>query len=1072
MEAGLPLIQNFSPEDYGGVDQNFSLEIGKDGLLYVLNRSDLLVYDGVNWHKANIGSHRSMAMSEQNHIYIGGDNSIGVLLKDSVNRLFFHSLASQIPEQFRNFKVIEKIICTPDEVFFCGPHHLFQWIPQNDPTKGEMRAFSSEENFDPFHWVNGNLYVRKRGIGLTRFNGKEFELIPDGELFSGYGVRAIFPLNNQRETDFIIATTRYGLFYFDGEKITPYDLDPQTQKLLNNGVVFKGETLKNGDWVFQLIPQNIILTDSKGNLKHVFNQSMGLRNNQAWDVIEDNQDGLWIGLNDGLARISLHSPITKYDERIGMGRTINTITRLGNELYFGGQSGIYHLKKSTDIATPPEIELITSPLGQIGSLLTHSSDLIAGGGLGIARLNKNEVSSMIPLGVNLLYQSPYDPNMIYVGVDEGLRVFNVEEQTLSGVIQGIGQIVGSVVEEKPGVIWFSVYDKVIKLELNLSDLNNIEQNVELESHKTQIFGQENGIRSWSWVGNIDNKVLLGTPSGLRSFHEESQRFTLDSTYGSHFIDPGREIFKLFPIRPEEFMICSFIKGREQPILDLIKRNSEGIYTSEDLPYEKITDLGNIFSVYPDPLDPDIIWFGGVGGVIRYDTSVEEKMDSDFQVIIRGVVLADSITLYGGAYLDPDEKLKPVNMKYSESNIRFEYAAPVYEDSDKIEYQYILKGFEQKWSSWSGKAEKEYGNLPEGKYTFIVRARDRYNQISQEGSFILHISPPWYRSSWALLLYAIVFALLIYLFISWRIQKLKARNQELEALVEKRTQEIQEKNIQLADSLDHLQKTQQQLILQEKMASLGQVTMGIAHEVKNPLNFVNNYAQVSIELADELEEEFERFLPTIAEAERAVIKDIIKDLRENATVIRKNGQRADNIVSSMRNHANDNHGQRAEVSLNELIKEQVQLAYYGYKSQENYTPVHFEYNLTDDLSSIEVNPQEIGRVIINLVSNACYALNEKSNQGDDTFKPLIHIQTRQINQYQEIRIRDNGTGISQDNLAKIFQPFFTTKPTGQGNTGLGLSISYDIIVQGHQGKLTVDSVEGEYTEFVVVLPGKR
>ncbi|MCB0855070.1 MAG: ATP-binding protein, partial [Bacteroidetes bacterium] len=363
-------------------------------------------------------------------------------------------------------------------------------------------------------------------------------------------------------------------------------------------------------------------------------------------------------------------------------------------------------------------------------------------------------------------------------------------------------------------------------------------------------------------------------------------------------------------------------------------------------------------------------------------------------------------------------------------------------------------------------------LPEGKYTFIVRARDRYNQISQEGSFILHISPPWYRSSWALLLYAIVFALLIYLFISWRIQKLKARNQELEALVEKRTQEIQEKNIQLADSLDHLQKTQQQLILQEKMASLGQVTMGIAHEVKNPLNFVNNYAQVSIELADELEEEFERFLPTIAEAERAVIKDIIKDLRENATVIRKNGQRADNIVSSMRNHANDNHGQRAEVSLNELIKEQVQLAYYGYKSQENYTPVHFEYNLTDDLSSIEVNPQEIGRVIINLVSNACYALNEKSNQGDDTFKPLIHIQTRQINQYQEIRIRDNGTGISQDNLAKIFQPFFTTKPTGQGNTGLGLSISYDIIVQGHQGKLTVDSVEGEYTEFVVVLPGKR
>ena len=201
-------------------------------------------------------------------------------------------------------------------------------------------------------------------------------------------------------------------------------------------------------------------------------------------------------------------------------------------------------------------------------------------------------------------------------------------------------------------------------------------------------------------------------------------------------------------------------------------------------------------------------------------------------------------------------------------------------------------------------------------------------------------------------------------------------------------------------------------------------------------------------------------------------EIIHDLRENADVIRKNGHRADSIVSSMRNHANDNRGQRAETAINALIKEQTQLAYYGYKSQESYAPINFEYDLAPDLPLIVINPQEIGRVIINLISNACYALNEKSQQEEAPFSPVIHIQSRQIGESIEIRFRDNGPGIPKENMARIFQPFFTTKPTGQGNTGLGLSISYDIIVvNGHQGQLRVESEEGAFTEFVISLPVK-
>lgn len=275
-------------------------------------------------------------------------------------------------------------------------------------------------------------------------------------------------------------------------------------------------------------------------------------------------------------------------------------------------------------------------------------------------------------------------------------------------------------------------------------------------------------------------------------------------------------------------------------------------------------------------------------------------------------------------------------------------------------------------------------------------------------------------------------------------------------------EIQDKNKTILE-------TQDQLIVQEKMASLGQLSLGIAHEIKNPLNFVTNYAEVSVDLANELEEEFTRLQSAIAEDERKLIQEIIGDLCENATVIRKNGQRADTIVSSMRNHATDNQGQRAEVNLNQLVKERTELAYFGYKSQEAFTPVELVFELASDLPAISLIPQDIGRVILNLVSNALEAMHEKAQQADASYTPSLQIRTQQKEQSLEIHIRDNGNGISLEHRDKVFQPFFTTKPTGQGNTGLGLSISYDIVVQGHQGTLTVESEEGKFAEFVVSLP---
>jgi signal transduction histidine kinase len=265
------------------------------------------------------------------------------------------------------------------------------------------------------------------------------------------------------------------------------------------------------------------------------------------------------------------------------------------------------------------------------------------------------------------------------------------------------------------------------------------------------------------------------------------------------------------------------------------------------------------------------------------------------------------------------------------------------------------------------------------------------------------------------------------------------------------------------------KTQDQLIVQEKMASLGQLTAGIAHEIKNPLNFVNNFAEGSVELTEELAETLNLLKENIGKDDFEELDDIISELKQNALDILDNGKRADSIVHSMMDHARDSKGERRFTDINSLVDENVSLAYHGYRAIDPAFNISIQKNYGKSLAKVEIIHTDAGRVLLNILSNACYAVMEKQKIEGETYSPELKISTKSVNGYMEIRIHDNGPGISQKVREKIFNPFFTTKPTGEGNTGLGLSISYDIIVQQHHGKLEVESEPGSFTEFLIGLP---
>ena len=273
---------------------------------------------------------------------------------------------------------------------------------------------------------------------------------------------------------------------------------------------------------------------------------------------------------------------------------------------------------------------------------------------------------------------------------------------------------------------------------------------------------------------------------------------------------------------------------------------------------------------------------------------------------------------------------------------------------------------------------------------------------------------------------------------------------------------------LNELLDDLKSTQEKLVTQSKLAALGALTAGIAHEIKNPLNFVNNFAELMGDLVKELREEFDRHQDKLAAPDREIITELLDTLKENAGKIDQHGKRADRIVRSMLEHSRGKSGERHPTDINAMLEEDINLAYHGMRAQDSTFNIKFEIELDPNAGVLDVVPQDISRVFLNVINNGCYAAHRRKMEEEGTFTPVLSVRSRVAAGRLEIRIRDNGMGIPEAIREKLFTPFFTTKPAGQG-TGLGLSISYDIIVHGHGGEMSFESVEGEYAEFIISLP---
>jgi len=395
----------------------------------------------------------------------------------------------------------------------------------------------------------------------------------------------------------------------------------------------------------------------------------------------------------------------------------------------------------------------------------------------------------------------------------------------------------------------------------------------------------------------------------------------------------------------------------------------------------------------------------------------------------------------------------LELPHDQNFISFTFHGKQYAAPDHTVYRYMLAGLDKEWGPVTRDPNSEnYRDLATGRYTFLAASKGFNGVWSPPASFEFVILPPWYQTWWAYALFFGLFVGTVYGIVQFRSRQLQKENRLLEEKVKRRTLELEK-------SIEELKSTQSQLIHSEKMASLGELTAGIAHEIQNPLNFVNNFSEVSNELIDEMNEELDK--GDIKEA-----KAIGSDVKQNLEKIRHHGGRAADIVKGMLQHSRGSNNTKEPTDINALCDEYLRLAFHGLRAKDKSFNAEMKTSFDESIGKINVVPQDIGRVLLNLITNGFYAVSEKSKSAPEGYAPTLSITTKKEGDQVVISVADNGNGIPENIREKIFQPFFTTKPTGQG-TGLGLSLSYDI-VKAHGGEIKVESKEGDGTEFRVIL----
>ena len=831
-ENGSKGIINFSPKEYEAHAQNWAITQDKSGIMYFGNNVGLMEFDGTTWtiyQVSNKSVIRSLANGDRGKIYAGAQGELGYFLPDSSGLLTFHSLMDYIPKDKRDFSDVWETYASNGNIYFNTGNYLLIWKIQ----KQEFKTIHSTNGFHNMFLVNGTIYMREFGKGLEVLKNDSLTLLKGGERFADERIYVILPFPGEEGTSLIVTRTM-GSFKYDGNNFIPFKTE--VDQFIKENLIYSGVILSDGNILLGTLKGGTVIIDSNGKEVRRFNKENGIINNTVYFTFQDHSGDIWLATDNGISGIDYGSPISYFDSRNNFSTFTNDIIRHNGIIYAATNNGVYYLDKVTS-----SFQLLKNSNNQSYCFLEMGNDLLTGTFDGLFKVEKNKLTPIRKsIGneyeVFVLKQSKLDPNRIYVGTQSGLwSILKRGNQWIDeGQIFAVTDHPLSIVEDSADKLWMGTRTSgLFRVTLQQDDKGDIILNKPVVEH----FDKTNGL--------MEGYVSIDKINGINYFPTDNITYLFDENKKIFYTDTSDKIIfeanKIISKNTGSIFqkdnlghLWIGVKGK----LAMGTSRPDGSYEWISSPFNSFADEG-IIKVYAEK--NGVVWFCRGSDIITYDFAKKNVSSTGYSALLRSIEIGGDSTIYfGGEVANPT--IPEISFKYN--SVKFRYSATSYEGKNTNQFKTFLQGFDKGWSSWSKETTKEYTNLPPGKYTFKVTALNILGIESSTGTYSFEILSPWYRTWWAYSLYTITVIGLVWLLVVYRSRQLKKQNIVLEKKVEQRT-------AQLKQSLNDLKATQAQLIQSEKMASLGELTAGIAHEIQNPLNFVNNFSEVSNELLSEM-----------------------------------------------------------------------------------------------------------------------------------------------------------------------------------------------------------------------------
>ncbi len=740
---GLPFTENYQKSDYGAGTQNWSIVQGKQGIMYFANNEGMLEFDGTNWRKHVLPNRtvvRSLAIGENEDIYVGGQGEFGFFSPDSNGALTYHSLVDKIPASDRNFEDVWRILNTSQGVFFNTFKAIYQY--QN----GKISVFKPEQKFGYLFKAHDKIYVGDYNNGILLFNGEAFKVVENLQKLKG--IEIVSMLEGDKK-EVIIITRNQGLYRLIGSELALWEIE--INDTFKNSGAYSAIKLRNSNYVIGTSTDGLIVLDSFGTLVLHLSKNRGLENRTVLSLYEDDTQNLWAGLGNGIAYIEINSPLTLIDEKLGVLGAGYTAIIMDSTLYLGTNQAVFTTNiHNTQIKSPGSqlFKNIVGSEGQTWSTTVLGNKLILGQHDGASVLSNNSLKKISDIqGAWQFVKLNNRRNYMLGGHYKGLVLYKnlgtdqATDWVFQHNIKGFDESSRVIVQDNnsTNTFWIAhAYKGIYKVILN-NTLDSVTQ--------VKLYDSKHGLPSniSNNVFKIKNKILFAGEKNMFTYDPITDRFVLD-TYWNSLLGTGSSTNKLvednrgnvwFAIDKKVGKL-SFSKNRKEVIKQTILEKLNG----------KL--MPGFEHIYPCK-NGDVI-FGTDEGFVYYNPSNTKPITKTYKTLLRNIKITGQVdsTIYHGYQTNSTTKLSATL-----NNLKFSYSAIFYESPKKTKYKYYLEGFENKWSKWSNSTEKEYTNLPNGKYIFHVKSNNIYNHESQEANYTFEILPPWYLSNYAYIAYAIV-----------------------------------------------------------------------------------------------------------------------------------------------------------------------------------------------------------------------------------------------------------------------------------------------------------------------------